>query len=249
MKKLDEFINSNFISLVDVNEDFSKILENLNGQKINECCGCCCDPCCSDKKCCDSYYPNYYSESEIVSILRNTPKVQTLFDIHYQFSNRYRYPGVSMEELKEPLFFRGCSYTIDNSYQSGEPRTTILMSTNAIANEKLYNFIKSLIDDFDFTYPTVLETEGKLQLFFIKGEGGYDEQEKTIKNGLEDVAKILGKLENKDAVTWSQVLDVSIDNVNNCYNFLVTCTIDVTKFQMTTEDFKKLQKKFETNKK
>ena len=123
------------------------------------------------------------------------------------------------------------------------------LSIKQDSQKKLYNFIKSLIDDFDFTYPTVLETEGKLQLFFIKGEGGYDEQEKTIKNGLEDVAKILGKLENKDAVTWSQVLDVSIYNIDNCYNFLVTCTIDVTKFQMTTEDFKKLQKKFETNKK
>ena len=82
-------------------------------------------------------------------------------------------------------------------------------------------------------------------MFFVKGEGGYEEKEKTIKKGLEDVAKILGKLEGKDEITWAQVLDVSINNVGNVYNFLVTCNVETTNFQMTVDDYKKLQKKFE----
>ena len=119
------------------------------------------------------------------------------------------------------------------------------MPTDALYNEKLYNYIKGIIEEFGFTYPTVLESEGKVQLFFVKGEGGYEEKEKTIKKGLEDVAKILGKLEGKDEITWAQVLDVSIDNIGNVYNFLVTCNIETTNFQMTVDDYKKLQKKFE----
>lgn len=248
MKTLNEFVHNNYISLDGIDESLISSIDNINGQKINECCGCCCsEPCCDDVKCCDPCcYPKYYSESEITSMLRNQPKVQNLFDVHYQFSNRYRYPGVSLEEVKEPLFFKGYGYTTPGvSYTSGEPMTTTLMPVDALYNNKFYNFIKGLVSEFDFTYPTVLETEGKLQIFFVKGEGGYDEKEKSIKKGLEDVAKVLGKLEAKDEITWAQVLDVSINNVGNVYNFLVTCTIDTTLFRMTMEDYKKLNKKFE----
>ena len=245
MKTLNEFVHNNYVSLEGIEESLLKSISNLDNQKINECCGCCCEPCCGDK-CCDPYcYPKYYSESEITSMLRNQPKVQSLFDVHYQFSNRYRYPGVTIEETKEPLYFRFYNNTISNVYTSGEPQTTTLMPTDALYNEKLYNYIKGIIEEFGFTYPTVLESEGKVQLFFVKGEGGYEEKEKTIKKGLEDVAKILGKLEGKDEITWAQVLDVSIDNIGNVYNFLVTCNIETTNFQMTVDDYKKLQKKFE----
>ena len=85
-----------------IDEELVKSINNLDGQKINECCGCCCEPCCGDVKCCDPYsYPKYFSESEIVSMLRNTPKIQNIWDIHYQFSNRYRFPGITLEETKE----------------------------------------------------------------------------------------------------------------------------------------------------
>lgn len=247
MKTLNEFVHNNYISLDDIDESLISSIDNINGQKINECCGCCCsEPCCDDVKCCDPCcYPKYYSESEITSMLRNQPKIQNLFDVHYQFSNRYRYPGVTIEETKEPLYFRCYGLTGGTGYQSGEPQTTTLMPTDALYNEKLYNYIKSLVNEFDFTYPTVLESEGKLQIFFVKGEGGYDEKEKSIKKGLEDVAKILGKLEAKDEITWAQVLDVAINNIGNVYNFLVTCNIETINFQMTIEDYKKFQKKIE----
>ena len=245
MKTLNEFVHNNYVSLEGIEESLLKSISNLDNQKINECCGCCCEPCCGDK-CCDPYcYPKYYSESEITSMLRNQPKVQSLFDVHYQFSNRYRYPGVTIEETKAPLYFRFYNNTISNVYTSGEPQTTTLMPTDALYNEKLYNYIKGIIEEFGFAYPTVLESEGKVQLFFVKGEGGYEEKEKTIKKGLEDVAKIVGKLEGKDEITWAQVLDVSIDNIGNVYNFLVTCNVETTNFQMTVDDYKKLQKKFE----
>ena len=171
---------------------------------------------------------------------------------HFRFYNTHPWMGniilgacLAIEETKEPLYFRFYNNTISNVYTSGEPQTTTLMPTDALYNEKLYNYIKGIIEEFGFTYPTVLESEGKVQLFFVKGEGGYEEKEKTIKKGLEDVAKILGKLEGKDEITWAQVLDVSIDNIGNVYNFLVTCNIETTNFQMTVDDYKKLQKKFE----
>jgi hypothetical protein len=242
MKKLNDFIQNNYISLEGIDETLVKSISNLNDKQILECCGCgCCD---SELKCCDPYYGRpQYSESEITSILRNEPTVQNLWDIHYQFSNRYRFPGESLEETEEPLYFRTNIMTIQNNYTSGEPQTTTLMGTDALRNEKLYNFIKSLVKDFKLVYPTVLETEGKLQLFFIKGEGGVDQSDKNIKQGLENVAKLLGKLESKDEITWSQVLNVGIMNTSNIYNFLVTCTIDISKFLMTSEDYKKLQNK------
>lgn len=246
MKTLNDFLTYNYISLKGIDEELVKSINNLDGQKINECCGCCCEPCCDDVKCCDPYsYPKYFSESEIVSMLRNTPKIQNIWDIHYQFSNRYRFPGITLEETKEPLYFRGYGLTGGTGYQSGEPQTTTLMPTDALYNEKLYNYIKGIVDEFKFGYPTVLETEGKVQIFFVKGEGGFDEKDKSIKKGLEDVAKILGKLESKEEINWSQVLDVSINNVGNVYNFLITCTLDITPFQMTADDYKKWQKKFE----
>ena len=89
MKTLNDFLTYNYISLEGIDEELVKSINNLDGQKINECCGCCCEPCCDDVKCCDPYsYPKYFSESEIVSMLRNTPKIQNIWDIHYQFSNR-----------------------------------------------------------------------------------------------------------------------------------------------------------------
>ena len=113
MKTLNEFVHNNYVSLEGIEESLLKSISNLDNQKINECFGCCCEPCCGDK-CCDPYcYPKYYSESEITSMLRNQPKVQSLFDVHYQFSNRYRYPGVTIEETKEPLYPRYVS-TVDS---------------------------------------------------------------------------------------------------------------------------------------
>lgn len=247
MKKLNDFINNNYISLEGIDESLIKSISNLNDKQILECCGCGC--CCGDVKCCDPCCSRpQYSESEITSILRNEPTVQNIWDFHYQFSNRFRFPGEGLKELEEPLYFRTNVMTIQNNYTSGEPKTTSLMVTDALHNEKLYNFIKSLVKEFKFLYPIVLETEGKLQLFFIKGEGGYDETIKNIKPGLEDVAKMLGKLESKDEITWSQVLNVGIMNTSNVYNFLITCTIDVSKFLMTKDDYKNLESKLKEDK-
>ena len=65
MKTLNEFVHNNYVSLEGIEESLLKSISNLDNQKINECCGCCCEPCCGDK-CCDPYcYPKYCSESEI----------------------------------------------------------------------------------------------------------------------------------------------------------------------------------------
>ena len=131
MKKLNDFINNNYISLEGIDESLIKSISNLNDKQILECCGCCC----GDVKCCDPCCSRpQYSESEITSILRNEPTVQNIWDFHYQFSNRFRFPGEGLKELEEPLYFRTNVMTIQNNYTSGEPKTTSLMVTDALHN-------------------------------------------------------------------------------------------------------------------
>ena len=98
-------------------------------------------------------------------------------------------------------------------------------------NAKLYNFIIDLCKTFNLDYPIVIgSTENEPQLFFIKN-GGKNEIGGSIKDSLTEVAKILSKLDDKDEITWSQVLNVSIDSIDDIYYFLVTCKVDVTKFE------------------
>ena len=33
-----------------------------------------------------------------------------------------------------------------------------------------------------------------------------------------------------EEITWSQVLDISIDNLDDVYTFVITCTVDINKF-------------------
>ena len=45
MKTLNDFLTYNYISLEGIDEELVKSINNLDGQKINECCDCCCEPC------------------------------------------------------------------------------------------------------------------------------------------------------------------------------------------------------------
>ena len=221
MKKFNKY--NRYISLKGLDQNLIERFENLNGKQINECCGCCCEP----KECCPSQtslvFIRYYNEYDLINVLKTTPKVQDLFDINRQFINKnFLFNGASPADSIIPLYFKEPGMTDQLTKGLVEPSQK---GTNY--NTKLYNFINALIKKYKMTYPVILtKSDGTVQLYFIKGTGT-NGKEGSIKNSLIEVAALLEELED---VTWTQVLDISIDNVDDVYTFVVTCTVDINKF-------------------
>lgn len=230
MKHIIDYITKSYISLNGINETYKKLIINLQGKQINECCcGCdckCCEPCCCETP---QSFIFFYSEKEIVNKLKTDVKVQDIFNIHHQFDNRFRYmkDEDALKIVDEPLYFK--SNIISNCTVQDCPTSDcqLLMASKSINhNYKLYELIKSIRSTFNCTYPTVMSDDnGEIQVFIVKG-CGTNGQECSIKNSLIEVAKMLDKLDKMEQITWSQVLDVSIDNIDDVYNFLVTFTIN-----------------------
>ena len=226
------------ISLEGIDEEFASKINNLNEAPIYECCGCgcCCNPepcdtCCD--KCCNTIKSfGFTSEYQVVDRLSYVPAVDDLYQIHWQFGNKYMFHPENESEIKEPLYFNGSvEYSVPRIPKNSvglvqSPDNTIIPFNKS---KKLYDFIKDLCTSYDMNYPVVLEHCGKVQLFFIKSTGD-NKIEGSIKDSLTEVAKVLGKLDDKSEITWSQVLNVSIDNLDDLYYFLITCTIDMSKF-------------------
>lgn len=225
------------ISLEGIDEEFASKINNLNEAPIYECCGCecCCDPEPCDK-CCNTVKSfGFTSEYQVVDRLSYVPVVDDLYQIHWQFGNKYMFHPENESEIKEPLYFNGSiEYSVPRI-----PKTPGTLSVNidnpnvAVVpfnkSKKLYDFVKDLCTAYDMNYPVVLEHCGKVQLFFVKSTGN-NKIEGSIKDSLTEVAKVLGKLDDKSEITWSQVLNVSIDNLDDLYYFLITCTVDMSKF-------------------
>lgn len=233
MKSFNKY--NNYISLKGLEEKLIERFENLDGKQINECCGCCCEPTCGcgDAKCCDTYstvFIKFYSEYEVINKLNSCAKVQDLFDIHRQFNNKnFIYGGPSPADAEIPLYFKEpCEYNLPSINNDGK---LISIPKGTEHNGKLYNFINSLLKKYKMTYPIVItKSDTSIQLFFIKGTGT-NGKECSIKNSLIEVAELLEELEDLEEITWTQVLDVSIDNLDDVYTFVITCTIDINKFQ------------------
>ena len=232
MKTIQDYINKSYISLNGIDEEYKQLINNLQGQQINECCCCCnCEPTCGEP-CegtrCNSLYC-FSSEQEIINKLSTDPTVQDIFNIHRQFDNRFRFMmgDDCMKIVGEPLYFK--SYMVQNSAPQDFPTSKggLLQASKSInSNEKLYNLIKTIKEMFNCTYPIVMgRDDDEIQVFMIKG-GGTNGHECSIKNSLIEVAKMLDKLDKMENITWSQVLNVSIDNLDDVYNFLVTFTIN-----------------------
>ncbi len=227
-KKIPKVIDKNIISLIDIDESIVDKIKNIDGYKINECCeyGCCID----DKECCctpTSSNPGYakinwfYSEQEIVNKLNTNVTVQDMLNIDTQF-NKFRFiagPG----DLNI-LYFKETTNI--------EPMQQLNVGlTNYSSNKSLYDFIKNTCETHKLSYPICLtRLDGKIQLFFVKFTGS-NGKEGSIKSSLTQIAKTLGELEKNENITWSQVLDVSIDNADDVYSFVITVTCDQTKFK------------------
>lgn len=225
------------ISLEGIDEELISKINNLKDNPIYECCGCgcCCDPtpCDSCAKCCEPKSFGFTSEWQVVDTLSFMPNVDNLFQIHWQFGNKFMFHSENEPALKEPLYFNGSveySMPREPKGKAGElVQPNVIPATPFNKNQKLYDFIKDLCKTFDMNYPIALEKNGIVQLFFVKYTGD-NKIEGSIKDSLTEVAKVLGKLDDKSEVTWSQVLNVSIDNLDDLYYFLITCKIDMTKF-------------------
>lgn len=228
-----EKLSGQIVSLEGIDEELSSKIQNLNDAPIHECCGCCdceCDPCCGDECCGKSlggttvHSSVFTSEWQVVDRLRYNPIVSDMYSIYNQFGNK-TFIDDTDDKVKEPLYF-GVSCGLIKLPNNENDKTILPLNKN----KKFYDFVKDLCKSFGLDYPVIIwATENEPQLFFIKN-GGKNEIGGSIKDSLTEVAKILGKLDDKEEITWSQVLNVSIDSIDDIYYYLVTCKVDIAKF-------------------
>lgn len=232
MKKLEEFINNKYISLDGIDEEYISNIQNLNGMQITECCGCCgccCEPCsCGDGCCSNDPYSgpattiSFYSEKDIVEKLKTQPEVMDIYNIRHQFANnRFFFDQIEIG----PLIFRE-----QLMLQSGEQ----LQGDEIIGNLKLKEIInKSELSDVII----LIRLDNSIQVFGLK-HTGTNGKEGSIKNSLIEISKKLTSLEKIPEVDWAQVLNVSIDNADDVYTFLMTFTLKASSLPVnpTPED-------------
>ena len=261
MKNLKAYMKDLYVSLDGIDEELKDKIKNLDGYEINECCGCGClggTECCPCEpecdKCCDpavavaapvviNQFGRFNSEQEIVRELDAQPKVNTLYDIHSQFG-RFNFVKDVKKIHVEPLYFGHKEYCV-----SGEPvnrengdmpnreanpdSVTQLYDVATIQNKKIYKVVTDIVTAFDLVSPVVqTKINGEVQVYAVKHTGS-NGKENSIKTSLEEVAKILAKLDSKSEIQWSQVLDVSIDNIDDLYAFVITFVLDPDKVRET----------------
>ena len=221
--------NKKYVSLKGLDNNISEQLKNLNGKEINECCGCYGDCCkqCEPTSCCtdnnSKTFIKYYNDYEVIDNLKIHPTVQDLFNIHRQYNNKsFVFGGCTPNDATTPLYFTEPGPIIQQLNGSS-------LTKYAQYNQDFHNFVMNLHNQYQLTYPTILsKMDGTIQLFSIKGTGT-NGQEGSIKNSLIEIAELLDNLESYEAITWAQVLDVAIDNIDDIYTFVITCTIDINK--------------------
>lgn len=230
-----------YINLDNISEDIKEKLYNLNGKEItecccNSCCGTCCNTCCGDT-CSDNPVPvntcycdfgKYYRYDQINDTLSINPTVQSIYELYYQFT-KFNFinfiDGSSIKNPIEPIYFK-CSVIPCPYEKTGKSSGKCLLSDNIQCNVKLYNTVKDICNTFELCCPIVyITSDNSIQIFTVK-HLGTNGKENSIKSSLENIAKVLGKIENKSEVEWAQVLNVSIDNCDDLYDFLITFTIN-----------------------
>ena len=225
-KKIPQVIDKNIVSLIDIDESIANKIKNIDGYKINECCGYCT----GENTCCDSMClpdPGYdqiswfYSEQEIVNKLKTNVTVQDILNIDMQF-NKFRFIG-GPGDLNILYFKESANVKVMQQFNVG--------LANYSSNKSLYDFINNMCETYKLSYPICLtRLDGKIQLFFVKLTGS-NGKEGSIKSSLTQIAKTLGDFEKDENITSSQVLDVSIDNADDVYSFVITVVCDQTKFK------------------
>lgn len=231
MKKFTETYKiENKVSLEGFEEQIQEKLKNIDGQNINECC-CCSDYCgdccksdcstqlCSDPPCSDlklsSFRIKYNSNTEIVNKLKTDVKVSDLYDIVSQF-NMTSYRSASVKDILDnsPLYF----------YENTMCSTACPMMLNS--STKIEQFVKSLCKKHGFKAPIILGfADGTTSLFCVK-HTGTNGKEASIKNSLLEIYEILNLLEENEEISNASCVDISIDNIDDVYAFLVRISLD-----------------------
>lgn len=256
MKNLEAYMKNLYISLEGIDEELKEKIKNLDNYEINECCGCCelsgancydpdsecCDKCCEPNlaKIPTQSFGRFNSDNEVTRELDSCPKVQTLFDISKQFGE-YHYSEYD-NTILEPLYFGlkdpyTCIVSVDPSvgvtremgdmpYQEAEPTDIPVMSVPTRFNKKIHDFVIEVCRVLELERPVIqtkINGEVQVHALFFSGTNG---KENSIKSSLERVAKLLGKLESRSEIKWAQVLDVSINNLDDLYGFYITFVLD-----------------------
>ena len=231
MKNLRDYVNHQYVSLYGLDENIIERLSNIDGIMINECdCGCldygdcaCNEPCSCEP--CTSNVPVSTSIDPITDIkgkFYGQPKVYDLLNAHTTLDYKCRFLDVIQGSLLEPLFFTDYNNTL-----AGYDRS-----------KKLRDDILTICKDFDFLWPVIMiKNNGDIQLFAAK-KFGTNGKECSIKNSLIEAADILDKLEKRKEIEWAQVLDVSIDNYDDLYDFLFTVTFNKEKYDKELEELR-----------
>lgn len=236
MKKLNEFINDRYVSLEGLNEEEIEKLSNLDGSIIHECCSDCeCD--CGCDCCCPAENPTISAELpsstcttiakpievdmayKAIERFRNIaycPKVQDLYTLSSALTPKGRFMEYTTDSYKEPIYIVNYG-NISKSFEF---------------SKKLNEFVKEVSSTLELSYPVVYNDSNadELKVFFIK-HTGTNGKEGSIKNSLSEMVKVLNKLEGYKEITWAQVLDVSIDALDDLYSFLLVVTLDTSSYE------------------
>lgn len=113
---------------------------------------------------------------------------------------------------RTPKGLRMCNLT-------GEP-----LQANVL--EHIEDIILNIKDHYE-TFAVVPRGESKLQVYMTISNGT-NGAEGCIINPMEDVLNVLKDLRKCKGVTWSQLLEVGIDNADDLYWWYVTFSIDTT---------------------
>ena len=241
MKKLTEYIQNKYVSLKGLDESVVERLSNMEGYEITECCGSYagdCNDCYGYDEPCDGSCETTCAGTAIpvatpvipdpvakyTGIFASAPKVMDVYNAHGEFTYKCRFEDEYQRGNKEPLIFvsYGCGYGV-----SGGPYQN---------SRKLHDDILTICSEYGLSEPVLLiRNDGDIQLFAIK-HMGTNGKECSIKNSLSDAAVTLAKLETRKELTWAQVLDIAIDNADDLYTFLFTCTFEKEKYDKELEE-------------
>ena len=205
------------ISLDEFDESVKTKLKEIDGMIVSEYCCDICQKCqCPDTS---TDQPigqlpiTFFNENDVISALKSNAKVQTLFSITNQFNcDRFRSTEARTFLNSEPLYFL---------------ETQGLYSPQHIFDDSMFNrFVKGLMKKHGLECPVILtDVSGQTTVFALK-HAGTNGKECSIKNSLMDIYNLLEALDSHEEVSKSSCADISIDNLDDVYTFLVTIYVD-----------------------
>lgn len=235
MKKFTETYKDNKISLNGLEDHIQERLSNLDGQFIDECCCSCGNSCCGDltcAKCSDDLASElslcaFYSYGDIISKLTSTSiTVLDLIKIRDQFiRKRTVYAGISEMLNSSPVYLT----EVMKSYDLYNRQYDLFHGANfakTASNIDLYEFIQHMRKTYSLQNPVVLTMlDGSIRVYMIKYTGS-NGKEGSIKNSLVEIAETLDQIDDDEDVKRAQCLNVSIDDCDDTYAFLIEIDMD-----------------------